>query len=170
MDALTGQYGLTKIRGRVGWWVGLGQFVIGDASAFTHAFVVVGKDVVEAMPSGAQLTPLSVYTDGARAKDTVFSDLDLTDTQRAVICSAARDLIGTPYSFADYLALALDHWGIRPKWLRRYIADSKRLICSALVDHVMLQAGVHLFSDGRDPGDVTPGDLANNLISDRRPR
>jgi len=136
---------------------------------WTHAFIVVEDGmVVEAMPGGALLTPLSVYTVGARAQDTIFSDLELTDAQRTIICAAARELVGTPYSFADYLALALDHWGIRPRWLRRYIAGSGRMICSQLVDHVMLRAGVHLFTDGRDPGDVTPGDLANNLISDRR--
>jgi hypothetical protein len=33
------------------------------------------------------------------------------------------------------------------------------MICSQLVDEAYLRAGVHLFDDGRDPGDVTPGDL-----------
>lgn len=164
---LTGQFGLTKIRGRVGWWVGLGQFLLGDASQFTHVFVVVDAgQVVEAMPGGAILTPLSTYLTGERAGDTVLSRIPLTDEQRAQVVEAARSLIGTPYSFADYLALALDHWGIRPRWLRRYIADSGHLICSALVDECYRRAGISLFADQRDPGDVTPGDLTRCLYSD----
>lgn len=164
MTDLTGQFGLSTISGRVGWWVGLGQFLVGDGSRFSHAFVVVGDHVVEGMPGGAKLTPLRYYTTGAKAPVTVFSHLPLTPLQRISIVKEAISLVGTPYSFADYLAIALDHWGIRPKWLRRYIANSGHLICSALVDRVYARAGIQLFDDGRDYGDVSPGDLADYLI------
>jgi hypothetical protein len=33
------------------------------------------------------------------------------------------------------------------------------MICSQLVDQCYQDAGVHLFADGRWPGDVTPADL-----------
>lgn len=164
MTDLTGQFLLTTIDGRLGWLVGLGQFLIGDSSRYSHAAIVVGDQVVEAMPGGAILTPLAHYTAGPKAAVTVISDLPLTDTQRLAIADAAVSLTGTPYSFADYLALALDHWGLRPRRLRRYIADSGHLICSALVDTCYRRAGISLFTDGRDPGDVTPGDLAGYLI------
>lgn len=168
MVDLTGQFGLSTISGRAGWWVGLGQFLIGDASRFSHAFVCVGNgEVVEAMPGGADLTPLSYYTEGPKAAVTVFSDLDLTDDQRITIAATARALINTPYNFLDYLVIALDHWGIRPKRLRKYMADRGHLICSQLVDLCFLRAGVHLF-EGVDPGDVSPGDLADYLIRYRR--
>lgn len=166
MRDLTGQFGLTKIGGRVGWWIGLGQFLLGDASTLTHAFVVVGDHVVEAMPGGAILTPLSYYTDGSKAQDTVFSNLRLTDEQKTAVAREALDLVGTPYSFADYLSLALAHWRIRPRWLRDYIADAGHLICSALVDRAYARAGVQLFADDRPYGDVTPGDLTRCLYSD----
>lgn len=164
----TGQFGLTTIGGRVGWWVGLGQFLIGDASRFSHAFTCVGNgEVVEAMPGGARLSPLSMYTEGPKAAVTVFSDLNLTDGQRATIAATARALVGTKYNFLDYLVIALDHWGIRPKRLRKYMADRGHLICSQLVDLCFMRADIHLFQ-GVDPGDVTPGDLADYLIRYRK--
>jgi len=46
-----------------------------------------------------------------------------------------------------------------PAAVRRRLANPKRLECSQLVDAAYLEAGVHLFSDGRIPGDVAPSDL-----------
>lgn len=177
MRDLTGQFGLTAIDGDVGWWIGLGELLVGDASRFSHAFIVAdGGQVVEAMPGGAILTPLDYYLEGPKAAVTVFSDLALTDIQRAVIVKEARALgpdpatgrPGVGYSPFDYAAIGLDHLGFRPKWLRRSIASSGHMICSQLVDAVLLKAGVHLFADGRDPGDVTPGDLADFLVRSGR--
>jgi hypothetical protein len=66
---------------------------------------------------------------------------------------------GIKYSFTDYLALALAHWGIRARVLRNYIKKSGRMICSQLADYLVSHAGFQLFTDGRWPQDVTPGDL-----------
>lgn len=157
---MPGDFGLTRIRGIVGWWIGLGQLITGDASRYTHAFIVLDDDtVVEAMPGGAIITPLSFYEGSA-----VYSRLELTDEQRAAIVREAKSLKGIPYSFLDYLALALAHFGIKPKKLRKYIQSKGHMICSQLVDEVYRRAGVHMFNDGRLPQDVTPGDLANYLI------
>jgi hypothetical protein len=68
---------------------------------------------------------------------------------------------GTPYSWLDYLALAWAEWKL-PGWklLRNYVEDSGHLICSAYVDRVYSDSGIHLYTDPpRLPGDVTPGDL-----------
>ncbi|QBZ72377.1 peptidase [Streptomyces phage Circinus] len=157
---LPGDFGLTRIRGFVGWWIGLGQLITGDASRYTHAFIVLDDEtVVEAMPGGAIITPISEYAGRA-----VYSRLELTDDQRAAIVREARSLEGIPYSFLDYLALALAHFGIKPKKLRKYITTKGHMICSQLVDEVYRRAGIHMFNDGRLPQDVTPGDLANYLI------
>jgi hypothetical protein len=156
-----GDFGLTRIGGFVGWWIGMGQLITGDASRYTHAFIVLDDEtVIEAMPGGALITPLSEYYPG-RA---VFSTLDLTDEQRVKIVEEGRALKGIPYSFLDYLALALAHFGFKPKRLRKYITTKGHMICSQLVDEVYRRAGVHMFNDGRLPQDVTPGDLANYLI------
>lgn len=160
MTDLTGQFGLSKIGGALGFWIGVGQLLCGDAAPVSHAFVVVGDQVVEAMPSGARLTPLERYYGRS---DVWFSDLPLTEEERFVVAENALALLGTRYGFADYLALALNLWGARPKWLRDYIAASGRLICSQLVDTVYAKTGIHLFPDGRDYGAVTPGDLYRYL-------
>lgn len=155
-----GDFGLSKIGGVLGWWIGLGQFITGDASRYTHAFVVLDdQTVIEAMPGGAIITPLEKYKGRA-----VFCNMDISSKKREVIVKEGRALEGTPYSFMDYLALALAHFGIRPKRLRKYIQNTGHMICSQLVDEVYRRAGVHMFNDGRLPQDVTPGDLANYLI------
>lgn len=159
---LPGDFGLTKIKGWTGIWVSLGQWLNGDASRYTHAFIVVDDNyVIEAQPGGAVLTPLADYL--ART-DVVYSNLPLTDQQREIIVAMARQYKGTPYSFLDYLAIALLRFGIKPKRLISRVVDSDHLICSQLVTSVYAHAGVDLFNDGTLPWMVTPGDLANRLL------
>lgn len=156
MHPQPGDFGLSTIGGTIGWWINLGQSLIGDPSRFTHAFVVLDdQTVMEAMPGGARISPLAPYLDG----ETVFSSMDLSDYQREGIVTHARSFEKIPYSFIDYTWLALDHWGFKPEWLKNKIKGTGHMICSQLVDEAYLRAGVHLFDDGRDPGDVTPGDL-----------
>lgn len=155
MRDLTGQFGLSRIGGALGFWIGVGQLLVGDSAPVSHAFICIGDQVVEAMPSGAHLAPLEQYLGRA---DVIFSNVALTETQQFVIAENALALIGVGYGFSEYLALALNVWGIRPKWLRRYIARDDRLICSQLIDRVWSKAGIHMF-DGKDYGAVTPGDL-----------
>lgn len=117
---------------------------------------------VEAMPRGAQ------RVDQGQLEERVgpaygYVRLPLSDEQRAAVSRAALDLVGTPYSFMDYVALALWEYGwTRPiggSALRRYVSGSGRMICSQLVDHVLCKIGFHLFTDGRLHQDVTPGQL-----------
>jgi hypothetical protein len=158
-----GTFGLTRIGGLLGVLVSLGQWIVGDASRFSHAFVVLDDDtVLEAMPSGARIAPLA---DVLGRRPLAFSwVIPLTPAQRAAIVAAARALEGTRYGFSAYLHLALARFGIRWPWLIRYLERNCRLICSQLVDVAYRRAGVQLFADGRGTYDVTPGDLANLLI------
>jgi hypothetical protein len=155
-----GDMGFSTIDGMLGFWIGLGQFLNGDASKWTHVFIVLEDNkVMEAMPKGAQIVSIDDYNSKA-----IFIDWGLTDKERKDVVDAAIRLEGTPYNFLDYLALALARFKIRPKWLVKYIKNSDKLICSALADMVYNRAGVQLFTDGRLWHDVTPGDLLNRYL------
>lgn len=166
-----GTIGLSRIHGVKGFFVMLGQALAGDASLWTHAFMVVGTGdalgVIQAQPGGAVYAPLSRYLDTA-----VFLHgwHTLTPEQVTQLQRVTPRYLHTPYSFLDYLSLALVACGIRPAWLRRYVASTKHMICSQLVDQLMSDVGVHLFNDGRLPQDVTPGDLLIQYVRDMSAR
>jgi hypothetical protein len=154
-----GDYGLTHIGGLVGLFVSIGQVLMGDASRFTHAFIVVNADegiAVEARPRGAGYVN---YRDRYARRFTMYSHQELTDAQRCRIVAAAESFVGRGYNWFDYLALAFVRIGVKSRRLDRYIASTDRLICSQLVDQADLAAGVHLFNDGRGSQNVSPGDL-----------
>ena len=161
MELLPGDVGLSTIGGRVGALVSIGQAVIGDGCRYTHARIVLdtfgraGVTYLEAMPGGARIA--SVH-----APDGAWYRLPLDGRQRQVLSAYGPGLAGTPYGFSDYLALALHHVAPRARLtarVRRYVQHNGRMICSQLVDEVLRRAGYHLFTDGRMPHDVTPGDL-----------
>lgn len=133
-------------------------------SKVNHAFVWMGDGtIVEAMPTGAQRVPLHYPPQDLR-----WSSLPLTVAQRARIVDNAAQFVGLGYGFLDIVSVGLLQYGVRLAWVRRRVASSKRLICSQLVDTAYAFADVHLFTDGRLPMDVTPGDLAH-LIESRKP-
>lgn len=157
-----GDIGFSRIGGFTGLWVSLGQWIIGDGCRYTHVYIVLDDDtVIEAMPGGARIASIH----GRHPDEGMFyySRLPLTTEQREAIVREARALIarpgGVPYSFMDYVALALARFSIKPKWLRDYIEGSGRMICSQLVDYIYCKAGIKLFNDGRLNQEVTPGDL-----------
>lgn len=157
-----GDIGLTRIGGLTGVLVGLGQFIMRDASRYSHVFVVLSEtEIIEAMPGGAIISPLSKYDGTTKygSPNAVYLDLLLTNQQRAAIVENARQLEGTPYSFLDYIALALERLGFKWNWLEKYVASTEHMICSQLADEACKRAGVHLFNDGRPSQKVTPGDL-----------
>lgn len=159
-----GDIGLTQITGDVGRLIRFGQWLNGDGFAdYEHAFVVtkvtlqtpIGGPalvrIVEAEPGGAREASLAEYD----ARNIAW--LRCPDQYREAVAQAATSLLGTPYSFLDYLALALHRFHIPAPGLRRLIG--KRRICSALADAAAQMGGWKLFRDGRDPGDVTPADI-----------
>lgn len=172
-------FGLVVTKGPRGVLLRAGQTIVGDPSPYSHAFLVLDNDeVIEATDGGAVLTPLAKFMGRT---DVVFCDRPIQDymagehlagngfrphgraaveaIRRDYVVGIAREMVGTPYNWGTYLVLALVAGGIDPKWLRKRVADSGRMICSQLVDEAYLRAGIHLFDDGRWPGEVTPGDL-----------
>jgi hypothetical protein len=150
-----GDIGLTQIHGRVGALIRIGQWLNGSGYAdYEHAFVYVGDGmIVEAEPGGARDALLAEYD----APLIVW--LHCPPELGRAVADAALGLTGTPYSFADYLALFLRRLHLPARWLRNYIKARGHEICSQLADHAAMLGGWHLFADGRWEGDVTPADL-----------
>lgn len=170
VQPLAGDFGLTDISGPLGWGIWLGQAATGDLASTEHAFLVVDDHgtTVEAMPSGARYNHVGAYGRIVWVRPPMDEDTRWRVATEGKVLANLR----TRYSFAQYPALALlgaaeqlarltgrPRRELRPAWLRRYIADSGRVICSQLVDEAYHRAGVRLFDDGRTPGDVSPGDL-----------
>lgn len=153
-----GDIGLTSIIGPVGWGVRAGQWLLDDGFAnYEHAFIVLdGGRLIEAQPGGAVIRPLSEY---AGRHVLYVAPAELSDNDRRLICEAAASYEGVGYSAADYLALAAHRFRLPVPGLRHYIATTRRMICSQLVDQAYADAGVPLFADARWPGYVTPADL-----------
>jgi uncharacterized protein YycO len=159
-----GSFGLVKLSGITGKLITVGQVLDGDGlGKYDHAFVYIGeradgKNIVEAEPGGARLGNYKEYD------DVTWSSWNLTDVQRAAIVAAAINLLGTPYSILDYVALGALH--LHLPWfglVKRRVESSRYLICSQLVDQAYQAAGVQLFKDNRWCGSVTPMDLSHTL-------
>lgn len=155
-----GDIGLARIGGVLGFFVMLGQALAGDASRWTHTFIVLDDEtVIAGQPGGARIDPLSMYKNNA-----IYVQMDLSDEKRREIVMTARAMEGIPYGWLNYLAIGLARLGIKPKWLRKFIASNKTMICSQLSDEVYRLCGIHMFTDGRLSGEVTPGDVAGWLL------
>jgi cell wall-associated NlpC family hydrolase len=150
-----GDIGLVSIRGPIGFLVRVGQALNGDGfSRYEHCFVYLGGgELVEAEPGGARVRPLAQYD----AAGIVW--LRCPPQHGDAVAAAARALEGTPYSWLDYIALALHRLHIPAPGLRAYIQDSGHAICSQLVDEGARRGGWQLFDDRRWEGYVTPGAL-----------
>jgi hypothetical protein len=165
LGLLPGDVGFTRIGGKLGWWITLGQLLTGDANKFTHTFLVLDNgEVAEAMPSGARIQPLN----RKYASEVAYVKTKLTDEQRSQLVREVREALARPggikYSFADYLAIALVRLGIKPARLKAYVANSGRMICSQFVDYFQCRVGFHIFNDGRLSQDVTPGGLFFEML------
>jgi hypothetical protein len=162
---------LTRISGWAGVAVWLLQALNFDMSRWTHAAVVLDDGTVfEAQPGGAVITPIERYADRPVSvvrrwvlRDHSRPALTLTLEQRVKIVTQARGLVGVGYNWGTYVYLAMYRFYVRPKWVKRRVQRSDRLICSQAVDRIYTWAGVTLFDDGRMSCDVTPGDLARLL-------
>lgn len=133
---------------------------------YEHAAMFIGNDtIVEAQSGGVALANVHRY-DG---NDTFWSTgiiVNSVFTQNA-LCAAAKGYVGVPYSWLDYAAIAAHHLHLLPATdaLKNYVATSKHMICSQVVDQCYQDAKVPLFTDNRWAGFVTPGDLYQLLLA-----
>lgn len=204
-DLRPGDIGFTSIPGAVGLGISLGELILGDGFRIgkldvRHVFVVTkGVDLpgpdgyikdgsaaqcVEAMPSGA------VETWFAQDRWTPeYAYVRLPEDypgQAADAAAIARAMIGTPYSFASYAALAAWRFGLKTKrleawidrrrppvadgaWLRstrglKPLALPAEAICSVLADQAWALTGKQVMPAGTPHQCVTPGALAKALL------
>jgi uncharacterized protein YycO len=161
-----GDFAVCSSGGNAGKTIAFGEWLCGDQfTQYQHAFIYVGDGrIIEAAPDGC--------AERFRADHAVelwsTGIIELTDAQRRTIVAYARQYIGVGYSWADYVAIAAHRLQIPFPHLKAYIASTGHQICSQLVDQCYLDAGVHLFCDGRWPGMVTPADLAGLLLLEER--
>lgn len=178
MAPLPGDFACFHEDNTAGVLIAAGEWLNGDgtrASYFQHAGIYIGMGdranplgyIMAAQPGGARVSPLRP----SQADDSVnpgvlwsTGRIALDDAQRSLIVANALKCEGVPYSAADYFALAAHRLHVPVPWLRGYIADSGHMICSQLVDWCYMKAGVHLFSDGRWTGYVTPANLADLIM------
>lgn len=152
-------------------------------STVNHAFVYVGDGkIVEAQPGGAVLSDVSeyegrtiwstgrvvAYCDTGGCVDGVF-----VPDERDAIAHAARGMVGVPYNWPDIAAIGLAQRRlgrlVTPRsWIARRLSRGDRLICSQLVDAAYNAAGLHLFTDNRPTGLVSPGDLLDLIRTPER--
>lgn len=155
-----GDIGLTVISGWGGKGIQAAQKLMGCPwNAMQHAYGVESVDpatgevwIVEAMPDGARH-----IRNWHPIDRTVY--LRCPEEFRAGVAQGFLDLVGTPYSWLDYNAIALHHLGIPAPHLKSYIMSTKNMICSQLTDEAAQRGGWHLFDDHRWPGYVPPCDL-----------
>lgn len=123
-DLRPGDIGFGPLSGaaKLAMW---GQFILGEGFSvgplnIGHVFIVTGVDnsgpfVVEAMPRGAREIPLNDLTRWTDRYAYVRLPEDYPG-QAADAAAIARAMIGTPYSFLSYAALAM--WRIE-SWIMR---------------------------------------------------
>ena len=164
MKPRPGDFAVVDTRARTSRLIRLGRLLSrGGFTMFDHAVICsrVRRDgtvyVVEALPSGAEETVWQ-YDD----HDHLWSTgLVKTSTKAG---KAARAYVGTSHSWRDYAAIAAQGAHLWAPGLRRYVASTRHLTASQLVDVAEREAGVHLFADRRRRGYVRPSDLADLIL------
>jgi hypothetical protein len=169
-DWQPGDFAVVRLPGATGRMIRLMESLSGGHSDYEHAIIGVEDGmIVEAEPGGAVLVPMHYapetvrWSTGTPFRHSGGGTSPVGPLTGSLICSAARKYIGTPYSFADYAALAAHFWHLPLPGLRDFVSDNGHLICSQLCDQVYKDAGIQLFADRRWPGFVRPSDLADLL-------
>ena len=136
-------------------------------SRWNHAGIIIHN--VSNVPQNPRFLIAEMVPDGGaivaaakKYKTVCYSNVELTEDQRTDIADLAYGYIfdlDTGYNWLDVISLGLAKLKIKPRLIKRVLSNKNRLFCSQMVDEVYLQAGIHLFDDGRLPGQVTPGDL-----------
>jgi hypothetical protein len=132
----------------------------GKYSKYQHVIVYLGNGMVlQAEPGGSRIVPFTAR------KYMLWSSgiIRIPDEARARVPELAAAMEKIPYSYLDYLSVALHRLHIGAKRLRNFIRDTGHMQCAQLADEFMRRLGVHLYTDKRWEGDVIPCDIARLL-------
>lgn len=147
-----GYYGVVSTPGIVPWIIRRAT-----RSPYDHAFITLGDgEIIEAEPGCVRRGLLTEYTGAAHL---AFAGQQLTEAQRAAVAAKARSLLGDRYNFAAIAEQAITDMGWHWRWLIRFAADDHDLDCSQLVAVCGLAVGADAWACGKQPDQVTPGDL-----------
>lgn len=136
-------------------------------SRWNHAGVYVGDGVIVEAVGRVRYNDTAAYPDATWSTGRLPAHLTPDPMQRQAIANRAHDLIGTPYSWLDLLAIGLAQRRLgaevnsRTWWARRLSADG-HLLCSQAVAVEYAAAGIDL-EPGTIPGLVSPADLGDLL-------
>ncbi len=142
---------------------------VGTDSDVNHAGIYLGKGLtLEAQPGGAIYGHITQGQMDAALWSGMNPTWRLSRIEGEAVCTQAKTHHGDPYSWLDIACISLtiltrSHI---PSVVSARLDNPHRNICSQLVDRVYEEAGVHLFTDGRPHGAVSPGDL-RDLITGR---
>jgi len=136
---------------------------------YNHAGLYTGDGVIVEAVGRIRYNTLDAYPDAVWSTGRLPAHLAPDPEQRRLIVNKAHDLIGTPYSWLDLLAIGLAqkragaHVNSDTWWARRINSDG-HLLCSQAVDVEYAAGEIALFDDGRLPGLVSPQDLGDLLL------
>lgn len=159
-----GTIGMTYSYGFTAFRAALGQALINESSAYSHAFIVLNdEEIIEPWPSGARLSSLDDYEDEYVA----FAFLpDLSQQQCSAVAAAALSLDGIGYGLLDHLALAAHRYGWRVPHVIRRMANTRKLLPAHFIAETYRRAGLDLMP-GFALGDIALGDLGTTMITSR---
>ena len=151
MDNL-GQLGLVRTVGLTSWLI---RTITG--SHWNHTICRVSEhNVVSAETTGVTILPTTHFPNA------VWTDFPLTPREQAKLIAFSLAQVGKPYGSLTFIWIGisrLTRWAT-PRWLEKRISDQHTWICSQLCDAAYQAAGIHMFTDDRPAGSVTPGDIA----------
>lgn len=174
-----GSIGLVKVNGLEGKaiegaeWLAdrIGHKVFED---YEHAFVLVNTgmagdalataQIVEAEPGGVRLSYLNEY----HGREVLW--LACPEQYSAAATNAALTYLHTPYSFADYPAIAAHDLGMDPLNFGKVLVESTgHVICSTMAIACAQKSGWPLVPPTQWAGYFTPDDVARLVPSGTAP-
>lgn len=151
MHSHIGQIGLkTEARGFVEKAV---EFV--TRSTVHHVVIAISDtECIGAEPGGARIRKHDY-------EKLVWSHFEMTTEQAQACADWAKAREGRPYSFINGFFIGLSMYGIRiPLAIRKRFYNDTHYQCAQFADAALtLGAGITVFDDGRDFGEVYPGML-----------